>query len=100
MLKYALVPFIYKSNPELSPREIVKKSNELMKKQKLNYIFLILSFAGWLLLTSLILLVLGYFVEAAYLTPIIILFYTLIRPYIIASEWNFFENLNEQPEKE
>ena len=100
ILKYTLVPFVYKSNSELSPKEIVERSNKLMKKQKLNYILLILSFVGWLLLTSIILLILGYFVESVYLTPIIILFYTLIRPYIIASELNFFEILNEIKEEE
>ena len=99
LLKYVLVPFIYKSESDLSAKEIVQKSNELMKKQKLNYIFLILSFAGWLLLTALILFVLGYFIDAVYLTPIVIIFYTLIRPYVIMSEWNFFESLNEIKEE-
>ena len=100
MLKYVLVAFIYKSNPELSAKEIVTKSNQLMKKQKLGYVMLILSFAGWLLLVSVILYLLGYFVDAIYLTPIIILFYSLIRPYIILSEWNFYENLNSNEQTE
>lgn len=94
MLKYALVPYIYKSNSELPPKEIVQKSKELMKKQKLHYISLILSFSGWLLLTAIILFILSYFVDAVYLTPIVIAFYALIRPYIIMSNWNFFEDLN------
>lgn len=98
MLKYALVPFIYKSNQKLSAKGIVLESTNLMKNQKLNYIALILSFTGWILLLAVILFILGYFIESVYLTPIIILFYILIRPYIIMSEWNFFEDLNSNNE--
>ncbi len=93
LLKYILTPFIYYSNAHLTSKEVVQKSAELMKGQKWNYICLILSFFGWILLTALILYILSYFVDPAWLTPIVILFYTLIRPYVIQSESIFFENL-------
>lgn len=95
LLKYTLTPFIYYSNTSLTSKEVVEKSAELMKGQKWNYICLILSFFGWILLTALILYILSYFADPIWLTPIVILFYTLIRPYVIQSESIFYENLGD-----
>ena len=95
LLKYALAPFIYDSNKDLTPKEVVLKSAELMKGQKFNYIWLILSFFGWLLLASLIIFILSFFIDTAWLTSIVVLFYTFIRPYIIESESQFYESLGE-----
>lgn len=98
ILKYALVSYIYNSNKDLSSKEIVKKSSELMKKQKLNYIGLLLSFFGWILLMTIIIYILNYFIDTPWLTPFIIVFYSLLKPYIIKSESIFYENLNETTE--
>lgn len=100
LLKYVLTAYIYNSDKKLTSKEVVQKSAELMNGQKLNYICLILSFFGWILLTALILYILSYFVDAAWLTPVVIVFYTLLRPYIIESESIFFESLGDKEDKE
>lgn len=95
ILKYILVAFIYNSDSNQSAIDIVNKSKELMKGKKLNYILLILSFFGWILLTAIILSILGNFIDAIYLTPIVIAFFSLIRPYVVISELIFYENLEQ-----
>ena len=95
LLKYVLAPFIYDSNKDLSAKEVVLKSAELMKGQKCNYIGLILSFFGWFLLAALIIFILDFFIDTAWLTSVVVLFYTFIRPYIIESESQFYESLGE-----
>lgn len=95
VLKYILISFIYKSDPSQSALDIVNKSKTLMKGQKVKYILLILSFFGWVLLTSVILAILGNFIPPAYLTPIVVAFFSLIRPYVVISELQFFENLEQ-----
>lgn len=49
---YALrfVPFIVKDNPELSPMEVLKRSNEMMRGNKWQTFLLDLSFLGWIIL--------------------------------------------------
>jgi uncharacterized membrane protein len=94
-LRYALISYIYYGNLELSPKEITKKSNELMKGKKLKYILLNLSFINWLLVIAIILLILSQFIETMYLTPCVILFYCLLKPYIILSRQGFYESLGE-----
>lgn len=98
LLKYVLVAFICYTDKDLNSKEVVQKSAKLMKGQKWNYIGLILSFFGWILLTSVILYGLSYFVDPAWLTPIVIVFYTLIRPYVVESESIFYESLGDQEE--
>lgn len=93
LLKYILVAFIYNADSKKSAKEIVQESNKLMKKQKSKYILLLLSFFGWFILFALILAILGNFVPAKYFTPLIVVFYSLIRPYIIASEETFYTSL-------
>lgn len=92
-LNYTLVAYIANSEKDLKPKEIVLKSAKLMKGQKWNYIFLILSFFGWFLLLAVVMYILGYFIDSSWLAPIMIVFYTLIRPYIVESESIFLESL-------
>lgn len=99
LLKYTLSAFICISDSSLNSKEIVQKSAELMKGRKLKYIGLILSFFGWIILVSIILYILSYFIDFSWLTPIVIIFYTLIRPYVIESESIFYESIGEQVEK-
>ena len=96
LLKYVLTAFICNDDTTLSSKEVVQKSAELMKGKKLKYICLILSFFGWILLTSVILYIFSYFVDLSLLTPIVIVFYTLIRPYVIESESIFYESLGQK----
>ncbi len=48
---YLMVPFIVKDEPELSPREVINRSREMMNGHKWRAFLLHLSFIGWFLLS-------------------------------------------------
>lgn len=50
---YALTPYILVDNPELSPREALRRSQQMMQGQKFNLFYLQLSFIGWWILACL-----------------------------------------------
>ena len=52
-LYYSLEMYILKDNEELSGKEIVEKSAELMKGNRWNYVWLSLTFIGWMFLAGL-----------------------------------------------
>ena len=99
ILKYALVAYIYHENPEMSEKDIVNKSKELMKGNKFKYILLLLSFLHWFLIGAIILLVLNIFIDAKYLTPFMVFFYSSIRPHIVTSKAEFYNELNDIKEE-
>jgi uncharacterized membrane protein len=47
---YAMVPYIAEDNPELGPRDCLKRSEALMYGHKMDLFILHLSFIGWILL--------------------------------------------------
>lgn len=103
ILKYTLVAYIYYENPDMSEKEIVEKSKKLMKKNIFKYILLLLSFLHWFLLGALILLILSIFIKAKFLTPFMVLFYSIIRPYFVVAKSEFYkelDNIKEEPVKE
>jgi uncharacterized membrane protein len=50
---YRMVPYIIQEYPELTPREALKLSREMMRGHKWNLFVLDLTFIGWILLTIL-----------------------------------------------
>ncbi len=48
---YMMVPYIVMDNPELSPKEVITRSREMMNGNKWRTFCLDLSFIGWILLT-------------------------------------------------
>lgn len=91
-LAYALTIYLLIDNPEANSKEVISKSCELMKGNKLKYIGLFLSFIGWFLLcgiisglASIISTILG-----AILTLITSL---VLTPYLTFAEINFYEDL-------
>lgn len=50
---YSLTPYILIDNPELSPREAIRRSQQLMTGQKFNLFWMQLSFIGWFFLACL-----------------------------------------------
>ena len=58
---YRMVPYILKDEPELSPKEVLKRSKEMMKGSKWHTFLLDLSFLGWYLLGLLTMGVLNFF---------------------------------------
>ena len=99
ILKYVLVAYIYHENLEMPDKDIVNKSNELMQGNKLKYILLLLSFLHWFLFGAIALLLLNIFIEAKYLTPFMVLFYSIIRPYIVTSKSEFYTELSDIKEE-
>ena len=71
--------FILADNPELSAREALKKSEEMMKGHKMDLFVLDLSFIGWLFLVAI-----TFGVASIY-----------IAPYYGATQANFYKNLKE-----
>ena len=99
ILRYVLVGYIYHEHPDMSEKEIVEKSQELMHKKKFQYILLLLSFLHWFLLAALLLMFLNIFIKAKYLTPFTVLFYSMIRPYIIVAKSEFYKELEDVKEE-
>ena len=64
---YSLTPFIIEDNPELSPKEAIKYSEELMNGHKMDAFKLDLSFIGWILLTIITCGVVGVFWTMPYM---------------------------------
>lgn len=99
VLRYILVGYIYHEHPDMAEKEIIQKSRKLMQKNKWNYILLLLSFLHWFLLAALLLLILNIFIEAKYLTPFMVFFYSVIRPYVIVSKAEFYRELEDMKEE-
>lgn len=49
-LAYAIVPFVIRDNPELSAREVLRKSRLMMRGHKWELFVLQLTFIGWIIL--------------------------------------------------
>ena len=95
VIKYSLVDYTFFNNPEMKEKDIVEKSKKLIKGNLLKYIGLLLSFFHWFLIGALILMILNIFIEARFLTPFIIFFYSLLRPYIVVSKQEFYKELDD-----
>ena len=50
---YSMAYFVANDNPELSANECITKSKEMMKGHKMEYFCLMLSYIGWILLSTL-----------------------------------------------
>ena len=99
ILRYILIAYIYYENPDMSENEIVEKSKTLMKGHIHQYILLLLSFLHWFLIGALILFILNIFIEGKFLTPFMVLFYSIIRPYVITSKFEFYKELDDVKEE-
>ena len=75
---YAMIPLVLVDNPELSCREAMKRSQELMRGNKWRYFCLVLSFIGWILL-GLLTLGIGYFWLFPYIYTTIGAFYNDLK---------------------
>ena len=99
IIKYALSFYIFYNNPEMSEKDIVEKSKKLMNGNIFNYIKLLLSFLHWFLICALVLLILNTFIQIKYLTPFIIFFYSILRPYVVTSKFEFYKELEDIKEE-
>lgn len=91
-LSYALSTYILIDNNNMKSGEVIAKSCELMKENKLKLVGLVFSFIGWFLLC-------GFLAGAAEIinvtlgTIVMYCLSLLLTPYISFSEINFYEDL-------
>lgn len=95
-LKYIPSAYVFYNHPEMNSKEVVDKSSELMKGKKLEYITLMLPFLCYVIILAVILFILNKVFNTIWLLPFIVVFYTLLRPYVIMSESIFFEDLESE----
>lgn len=103
-LLFTLNYFVLADEPNLSAKEIVEKSADLMKGNRLNYIKLILSFFGWALLTGLIFVVIT-LIFSAILTGVntlilLSLVFATLCGYVQIAVVKFYEDLSGITKKE
>ena len=75
---YVLTPYILKDNPELTPLEAIKRSNELMKGNKWRFFVMYLSFIGWFFV-GILTIGIGLFWIAPYIYTTMAAFYEDIK---------------------
>jgi uncharacterized membrane protein len=76
---YRMVPYIIQEYPELTPREALKLSREMMRGHKWNLFVLDLTFIGWILLTVLTLGIGGFW----------------LTPYMQTTVAHYYEDLKQ-----
>lgn len=92
VLSYTLSTYLLVDNEEAKSKEVLVKSSELMKGNKLKFVGLVFSFFGWLLLAG----IFGAIAEAISSVLGVIVTYglsLLLTPYITFTEINFYEDL-------
>ena len=63
---YMMVPYIVNDNPELSAKEVITRSREMMNGNKWRAFLLDLSFIGWVLLSLMTCGIVGVFYSEPY----------------------------------
>lgn len=76
-IAYSQAMYILIDNPEISGREAIKKSSEMMNGHKMDYFVLQLSFIGWIIL--------GFFTLG--------ILYIWLVPYMNATNANFYQSI-------
>lgn len=79
-LSYSMAPFILADNPELTAREALSESIEIMYGHKFDLFVLLLSFLGWMLLSA---ITFG-------------IAYIYVIPYMSATVTNFYNEIKRQ----
>lgn len=97
-LDFVLVLFINYDDSKLPVKEIIKKSKELMKKNKFKYVLLVLSFILWFIIFALLGKILNYFIDPTYSIYISNILFSLITPAITISQYIFYDSLENTNE--
>lgn len=79
-ISYSLVHYIKLDNPELNEFDVIKRSKEMMKGHKMDYLILCLSFIGWEIL--------GVFTFG--------ILYVWLIPYMNVTIANFYNQLKQE----
>ena len=92
VLSYALSTYILIDNNDMKSGEVIAKSCELMKENKLKFVGLVFSFFGWFLLCG-FLAGTAEIINVTFGTIVMYGLSLLLTPYISFSEINFYEDL-------
>jgi len=99
LIPYSLSLFILYDNPDMSGKEIVNKSKELMYGNKKKFVFLMFSFLGWFILVSLITSIANVFLDSNAADLLSYAQTVLLTPYITATQFIFYEYIKNRSEK-
>jgi len=77
---YRMVPYLISENPEMTAKEAIDKSREIMNGQKWNAFVLDLSFLGWIILSVLTLGILAIFYVSPYIDQTNAELYHALKP--------------------
>lgn len=92
ILSYALSTYLLVDDEEAKSKEVITKSSELMKGNKLKFVGLVFSFFGWFLLCG-ILAAIAESIDVTFGTVVMYGLSLLLAPYITFTEINFYEEL-------
>lgn len=99
-LYYVLTTYVSLENPDLTTKEVVNKSEELMKGNRRKYFCLIMSFFGWYILAALLGEVITSIFNSIGLSFLQIITssigFIILLPYLKMSTITFYEYLIEQ----
>lgn len=93
VLNFAFAIFCLIDENDKSTTELLKKSKNLIKGNKLNYIKLVLSFIFYYILIFLVGLLLSRFLDTFAISIILTILSMLLTPYITISQYIFYEEL-------
>ena len=79
-LSYSMTDYVLADNPGISGWEAMKKSQELMKGHKFDYVILAFSFIGWFMLVAITFGIAGLYV----------------LPYFEVTKANFYNDIKRQ----
>lgn len=97
VLPYSLSSYVLTDNKDLTAKEIIMKSADLMKNNKWNLVKLLLSFLGWLILISISSTIIGMLTFEAMVNYVQWFGMIFLMPYLLASLSTFYEEtLNNQ----
>ncbi len=94
--EYILVPYILAENPDLSPKQALKLSSNMMYGHKLECFRLLASFIGWFLLDIFTLGLFGFFFSNPYFICTFSEYYSRLRKAAIESRVEGSELLNDR----
>lgn len=97
-IPYVLSSYILADNKELSSKEIVNKSADLMKNKKWNFIKLIVSFLGWFLVLAVIVTIANMAVNEMVSNIVNWIGMMLLMPYVVTSIRVFYEEVSDTKE--
>ena len=93
-LYYVLTSMIFFENHDMKSRDIVRKSRELMNKQRWKYFVLNLSFIGWYFVIAIVSTIITQFIGdvSTYINPLLS---ACLFPYVILANIVFYQNLKQ-----